>query len=129
MRPWHGWGWLSAWHTPEFFRQGVWWAAWDTTWAHSGYFDLLLGGGVPAAALFAAFVATAARGFDNGSWNESAMRLVIAVFVLAAATQESCFIGSHFLWALLVAVMCGTGRRDQSSVDEEHSGERAPRTT
>lgn len=129
MRPWHGWGWLSAWHTPEFFRQGVWWAAWDTTWAHSGYFDLLLGGGVPAAALFAAFVATAARDLDNGSWNESAMRLALAVFVLAAATQESFFIGSHFLWALLVAVMYGTDRRDQSSVDEEHSSERAPRTT
>jgi hypothetical protein len=31
-------------------------------------------------------------------------------FVLAAATQESFFIGNHFLWLLLVAAIAGSLR-------------------
>lgn len=123
IRPWQGWGWQAAWHTPEFFRQGVWWAAWDTTWSHSGYFDLLLGGGVLAAILFVAYIATSARRFDSETSRESAIRLLLLAFVLAAATQESFFIGSHFLWALLVASASGHRSPSDVSVDEHHSGE------
>jgi O-antigen ligase len=55
-KPIHGWGWMSAWHTPQFFKQGKWWAVFDTTWSHNGYHDLLLGGGLVAAVLFAGVV-------------------------------------------------------------------------
>jgi O-antigen ligase len=124
LKPWHGWGWQAAWHTPEFFKQGVWWAAWNTTWSHNGYFDLLLGGGVLAALLFVAYFATASRDLDRLPGAESGFRLVAIVFVLAAATQESFFIGSHFLWALTVATASVMVTKPAVSVDEHHAGER-----
>jgi len=55
-KPLHGWGWMAAWRTLSFFEQGEWWAVWDTEWSHNGYHDLLLGGGVLAAVLFAGVV-------------------------------------------------------------------------
>ena len=125
LKPWQGWGWQAAWNTPEFFRQGVWWAAWETKWSHSGYFDLLLGGGVLAAVLFVAYIATATQKFDQAPWREVVAGLALTVFVLVAATQESFFIGSHFLWALLVATASGGIPSRSGSVDEHHSGKRA----
>jgi hypothetical protein len=50
--------------------------------------------------------------------------MALAVFVLAAATQESFFVGSHFLWALLVASLA-VARDDVASVDEQNPGHRA----
>jgi len=104
-KPLHGWGWMSARVTPEFFKQGMWWAAPETQWAHNGYHDLLLGGGVLAAVLFSAFVLGAARGYDTSHPSGMIPRLALTVFVLIAATQESFFVGSHFLWALLIAAL------------------------
>ena len=103
-KPLHGWGWMAAWRTPDFFRQGEWWELWNTEWSHNGYHDILLGGGIPAAVLFAGFLWFGLR--EVGSklpQSESLATVLLVGFVLTAATQESFFIGSHFLWALLIA--------------------------
>ena len=103
-KPFHGWGWMSAWHTPQFFKQGTWWAVFDTTWSHNGYHDLLLGGGVLAAAFFTVVLWFGLRAIGtHASLNEGIPSFLVVAFVLAAATQESFFIGTHFLWALLIA--------------------------
>lgn len=120
LKPWQGWGWLAAWHTPEFFVQGMWWIIWDTTWSHNGYHDVLLGGGVLAGALFVLYIVTSVRGIEKLDLSESSIRLLTAGFVLAAATQESFFIGSHFLWALLVASLCVVEPRDVALVEQQY---------
>jgi O-antigen ligase len=122
-KPWLGWGWMAARFNPAFFKQGTWWAAVETQWSHDGYHDLLLGGGVPAAVLFALYLWFASREFDRVGVAVALPRLALAVFVLAAATQESFFVGSHFLWALLVASLAAA-RDDVASVDEQDPGHR-----
>ena len=104
-KPMHGWGWMAARVTPDFFKQGTWWAAPESQWAHNGYHDLLLGGGALAVVLFGFFVLGAARGFDSSYPSETTPLLALTVFVLTAAIQESFFVGSHFLWALLIAAL------------------------
>jgi exopolysaccharide production protein ExoQ len=102
-KPFHGWGWMSAWHTPQFFKQGTWWAVFDTTWSHNGYHDLLLGGGVLSGLLFVAVVWFGVQAIGSEkSLRKAIPNFLIIAFVLAAATQESFFIGTHFLWALLI---------------------------
>ena len=77
---------------------------WDSEWSHNGYHDLLLGGGVLAAVLFAGVVWCGMREIGSqASLREAVTRFLIVAFVLTAATQESFFIGTHFLWALLIA--------------------------
>lgn len=125
MKPWQGWGWLAAWHTPDFFDQGTWWNLWRTTWSHNGYHDLLLGGGIPAAILFALFVLSAFHSSDRTSLRHAVPCWMMAAFVLAAATQESFFIGSHFLWVLLIAALISTIRSQQGLVRQDHSTELA----
>ena len=113
---------MAAWRTIKFFQQGTWWAAWQTEWSHNGYHDLLLGGGVFAALLFAVFIWLASRRIDlDTPLRDAIPRFMVVVFVLAAATQESFFIGSHFLWATLIAVLFSesTLRR---VVDEHDTG-------
>ena len=103
-KPFHGWGWMAAWRTPLFFKQGTWWAVWDTDWSHNGYHDVLLGGGVLAMVLFAGMVWFGVRALGSStSFGDVAPSFLLVCFVLAAATQESFFIGTHFLWALLIA--------------------------
>lgn len=104
-RPLQGWGWMAAWHTPLFLLSNgePTWLTWGLHSSHSGYFDLLLGGGIPALVLFAAFVAGHSTRISHSSDVEGVGRLGLLVYILAAATQESFFVGSHFLWALLVA--------------------------
>lgn len=127
-RPWHGWGWLAAWHTPDFFKQGAYWGVWDTTWSHNGYHDLMLGGGFLAAGLFAVFLMFAAHEIDGYPKAVGSMALVMSVFVLAAATQESFFIGSHFLWALLIySTTLGRSYRWQL-VEQQHAAKVSPRS-
>ncbi len=60
-RPFFGWGWLAAWHTPEF-RVRLHPEIANDIWSHSAYFDLVLGGGVVAAVIFAAIVVVAFAG-------------------------------------------------------------------
>jgi len=106
-KPWLGWGWMSAWHTPLFFlaNDEPTWMAWGLEWSHNGYHDVLLAGGAPAGLLLFAYLAIASRRIGAESPASAVPRLMLVVFVLAAATQESFFIGSHFLWALLTATM------------------------
>ena len=110
-RPMIGWGWFSAWNTPNFFHEReFWWALTSTTWSHSAVMDVLLGGGVVGAALLIlAIVWSGARQLDRvftqtaGQWTFAA-----TWFVIAASTQESFIVGNHFLWLLLVASMAGS---------------------
>ena len=110
-RPIIGWGWFSAWNTPNFFHEReFWWALTSTTWSHSAVMDVLLGGGVVGAGLLIlAIVWSGARQLDRvftqtaGQWTFAA-----TWFVIAASTQESFIVGNHFLWLLLVASMAGS---------------------
>jgi O-antigen ligase len=105
-KPWQGWGWMAARRTPQFDRVGVWWAAIDTEWSHNGYHDLLLGGGVLAGILFFGVVVFGVRSLDQiADVRVATPRFLVIGFVLAAATQESFFVGSHFLWAMLLAAL------------------------
>jgi exopolysaccharide production protein ExoQ len=118
-KPWQGWGWMAARRTSDFDRVGVWWAAIDTEWSHNGYHDLLLGGGVLAGILFFGVVVFGARNLDQiANVRVATPRFLVIGFVLAAATQESFFIGSHFLWAMLIAALfAGSATRVDESVD------------
>ena len=118
-KPWQGWGWMAARYTPQFFLQGVWWAATETRWSHNGYHDLLLGGGVLAGGLFFVYVWVSARSFDVVPASVGLPRFAVSVFILTAATQESFFVGSHFLWALLVAALAGARRASSSSEEDD----------
>jgi O-antigen ligase len=110
-RPIIGWGWFSAWNTPNFFHEReFWWALTSTTWSHSAIMDVLLGGGVIGAGLLIlAIVWSGARQLDRvftqtaGQWTFAA-----TWFVIAASTQESFIVGNHFMWLLLVASMAGS---------------------
>ena len=71
--------------------------------------DILLGGGILAAALFVAVIVWS--GYRNldlvttttaGQWN-----FAIMFFILSVSTQESFVIGNHFLWVLLAAAISG----------------------
>ena len=113
QKPWLGWGWFAAWRDPLFLlsMDEPTWMAWGLEWSHSGYFDLLLGGGIPAAAIFAAFVWLGSQRISQSRDTDGLSMLLLVAYALAAATQESFFIGSHFLWALLVAGLSATPDR------------------
>ena len=112
-KPIFGWGWMSAWQTPEFFsfaQAKGWFPLIDTHWSHSGIMDVLLGGGVVGAGLLVlAIIWSGARQLERvftqtaGQWTFAA-----TWFVIAASTQESFIVGNHFLWLLLVASMAGS---------------------
>jgi len=110
-KPLFGWGWFSAWHTPNFFHErDYWWALTSTTWSHSGVMDVLLGGGVIGAGLLVlAILWSGARQLER-VFTQTAGQWAFAAtwFVIAASTQESFIVGNHFLWLLLVASMAGS---------------------
>jgi hypothetical protein len=107
-KPFFGWGWLAARHSNSFFRLGIWWVAEPTEWSHSGYYDLILGAGVLAGVLFIILVFSAITAFDEPGREGLTIRFLSVGFVLTAATQESFFIGSHFLWVVLIwALLAG----------------------
>ena len=119
-KPWQGWGWMAARRTPDFHRNGWPWPAFDTEWSHNGYHDLLLGGGVLPGILFFGVVVLGVRSLDQvANVRVATPRFLVIGFVLAAATQESFFIGSHFLWAMLIAVLfAGSAAQADGSVDD-----------
>ena len=108
-RPLIGWGWMSAWRTPPFLNRDLWWSFTNTGWSHSGYMDVLLGGGLVAAVLFVgAFLWGGYRHLsDVTKQNAAQWTPAIMCFVLATATQESFFVGNHFLWLLFAAAVAG----------------------
>jgi len=119
-RPLNGWGWMSAWRTPLFLRRDLWWSFVNTGWSHSGYMDVLLGGGIIAAVLLVGGVIWSGYRYLDSADKETAAQWTPAImfFVLATATQESFFIGNHFLWLLLVAAIAGDLKRVNSLQSE-----------
>jgi O-antigen ligase len=122
-RPFIGWGWMSAWRSSVFLRRDLWWSFTYTGWSHSGYMDVLLGGGVVGAALLiGAIVYGGHRHLTNivrttaGQWTSA-----IIFFVMAISTQESFFVGNHFLWALFVAAIAGVVRSETAETQSESS--------
>ena len=106
-KPIIGWGWMSAWETPNFLPREFW--TWQQTiagpWSHSSFFDIILGGGLVAFVLFVAFLF---RTLDVHGTQVPQMAFgqaytALAVFVLMSATQESFLVGNHFLMVLFVA--------------------------
>ena len=71
--------------------------------------DILLGGGFIAAVLFVgALLWGGLRNLGNVTKHNAAQWTpAIMCFVLATATQESFFIGNHFLWLLFAAAVAG----------------------
>jgi O-antigen ligase len=118
-KPFLGWGWMAAWRDSEFFLNGVWWATWDSVWSHNGYHDLLLGGGVFAALFFGSYLWLSVGELSNERLRLSSPRLLLAAFVLVAATQESFFVGSHFAWGLLVAALSSNSTRAESTEQDK----------
>ena len=112
-RPLIGWGWMSAWRTPPFLRRDLWWSFVNTGWSHSGYMDILLGGGIFAAIIFIIAMLWGVYRHLVQTETEIASQWTPAImfFALATATQESFFIGNHFLWLLFVAAVVGDIRR------------------
>ena len=114
-RPLIGWGWMAAWSTPEFLKRDLWWTVGGALWSHNGYLEILLGGGLVAGLLFVLY--TAWSGYVKldqvyelkyGQWSYA-----MAAFVLVSATQETFFIGNHFLWALLIACLTTNSNSDE----------------
>ncbi|MFM7950071.1 MAG: O-antigen ligase family protein [Acidimicrobiaceae bacterium] len=118
-KPLFGWGWFSAWRTPNFFHErDYWWALTSTTWSHSGVMDVLLGGGVIGAGLLVlAILWSGARQLER-VFTQTAGQWAFAAtwFVIAASTQESFIVGNHFLWLLLVAAMGGSKNEIREAV-------------
>ena len=79
----------------------------------------MLGGCVLAGVLFFGVVVFGVRSLDQiANVRIATPRFLVIGFVLAAATQESFFIGSHFLWAMLIAALfAGSATRVDESVD------------
>jgi len=120
-----GYGWQAAWRDPNFLRGQGWWTLPNLSrivdssgsesvvvdpsksWSHSAYFDLLLGGGAVAFAMFLLLIGWAVS-VQRGKilyHKESLFGLSILLFVLAASSQESFLTGNHFLWMLLASVL------------------------
>ena len=82
--------------------------------------DLLLGGGIFASMLFIGAVVWG--GFRQLSFTTKATASqwtpAIMFFVLATATQESFFVGNHFLWLLFAAAVAGDLQRVNSPQDQ-----------
>jgi len=119
-RPILGWGWMSAWRTPNFFKHDRWWTITNTGWSHSGFMDVLLGGGVFAGLLLIAVILWGGYRHLEFATTETAAQWTPAImfFVLATATQESFFVGNHFLWVLFVAAIAGNIQRVNSQQSE-----------
>ena len=106
---------MAAWSTPEFLKRDLWWTVGGAQWSHNGYLEILLGGGLVAGLLFILYVVWSGYAkldqvceLKYGQWSYS-----MAAFVLVSATQESLFIGNHFLWALLIACLTTSSISDE----------------
>jgi O-antigen ligase len=106
-KPIFGWGWRTAWSTPEFLKRDLWWTTADATWSHNAYLEVLLGGGIVGGALFVGYVLWSGKRLVPliVSSPLEPLRFAVATFVLVACTQEVFVIGNHFLWLSLVAVL------------------------
>lgn len=128
-----GYGWQAAWRDPDFLKGSGWWELPnirtivadtgsisfvvdpDRSWSHSGYFDVLLGGGVVAALVMVAVLVSVIVGQRKATMqsNQSVWNMAIVWFVIVAASQESFIIGNHFLWLLLGSALWTTRSSEQ----------------
>lgn len=119
-RPLLGWGWMSAWHSPNFFvyvqHQG-WIPSTESNWSHSAIMDVLVGGGIVGGSLLVlAIVWSGARQVGRVDTQMAGQWVFAATwFVIAASTQESFITGNHFMWLLLVALIAGY--RDETNIN------------
>ena len=106
-RPIFGWGWRAAWETPEFLKRDLLWSTAGAAWSHNGYLEILLGGGIIGFFWFLMYLisATIAIMMRDEPQGARGIRFGSIAFVCAASTQESFFVGNHFLWLLLVSVL------------------------
>jgi len=106
-KPIIGWGWRTAWSTPEFLKRDLWWTTAEATWSHNAYLEVLLGGGIVGGALFVGYVLWSGMRLVPlvVSTPVEVWRFAMATFILVACTQEVFVIGNHFLWLTLVAVL------------------------
>ena len=111
QKPWFGWGWMSAWETPNFLPRELWNWQRDIAgpWSHSSYFDILLGGGLVAVVLFIFFTmwAMVHHASQVPTMVFGPAYTVLTVFVFFASTQESFLIGNHFFMVIFVAGLFG----------------------
>ncbi len=129
-RPMIGWGWMSAWHSLIFIQPDEWARFFDMKYSHNSYLDVLLGGGIQGGVLFVSAIVIGGylqlkRTMTEkaGQWSYSIM-----VFILVLSTQEDFVIGNHFLWLLLVAAICGSGKPEKdgnSNISTAPQGARA----
>lgn len=132
-KPFIGYGWQAAWRDPEFLKGPGWWALPnvkrivadsgsislavdpDRSWSHSGYFDVLLGGGVIAGVIMIVLLVSVVVGQRRAvvQSNQSVWNMAVVWFVVAAASQESFIIGNHFLWLLLASALWATSSSKQ----------------
>ena len=115
-KPWIGWGWMAAWRNPEFFRLGFPPPEWVNSWSHNGYHDVVLGGGIVAGLIFCVYLLLGWSAMRRSVTHVASLDMMLAAFVVVAATQESFFVGSNFLWALLIAALARP-----SLVDEQYA--------
>ena len=82
--------------------------------------DVLLGGGVLAGLVLVAALLWGGYRHLEFATTETAAQWTPAImfFVLATATQESFFVGNHFLWLLFVAAVAGDIQRVNSQQSE-----------
>ena len=105
VHPLRGWGWMAAWRTTSF-RVGLPAVLSTEYWAHSSYFDVILGLGAVGALLFCVVIYVTLANSARSGLGADAIELyrpALAALVLTASTQESFLVGGHFFFLLLVA--------------------------
>ena len=110
-KPWLGWGWMSAWETPNFLPRQLW--TWQREiagpWSHSSFYDILLGGGLVAVALFVVMLLWTMihHASQLPLMHVGQTYTVLGLFVLFSSTQESFIVGNHFMMVIFVAGFFG----------------------
>ena len=126
-RPWGGWGFLAVWRRPEIHQVMQTWDFEhfvDVNEAHSGYYEVALGAGVPGVLALGACcllaVLAAGRGLVRGTGVLRFWSLSLVSYALIVNLTET-YIGPNLLpWVLLVAAtvqgwQAGDGRRHEQA--------------
>ncbi len=111
QKPWFGWGWMSAWETPNFLPRELWNWQRDIAgpWSHSSFYDILLGGGLIAVVLFMGMMlwAMVHHSSQLPLMHVGQTYTMFGLFVLFSSTQESFLVGNHFLMVIFIAGLFG----------------------
>ena len=111
QKPWFGWGWMSAWETPNFLPRELWNWQRDIAgpWSHSSFYDIVLGGGLVAVVIFVGMMlwTMVHHATQLPLMHVGQTYTVLGLFVLFSSTQESFIVGNHFLMVIFVAGLFG----------------------